>query len=378
MTEYTPEEIAEFQKPIVEGGITRHDARTKPHYWIYKQGVDVWNRWGEGKLTNSEKQLIAENIKKYCPLFADIEYPFTPLLPSPNDDSDIDFARTIWYEDVDFKKAIFKQAVYFEDTIFKQDVYFIDAIFEKYSNFIGTVFNKDAHFLKATFEQDVYFFNTTFTHSVIFLGVNFEKFVPFFTGVKIDRNVDFSADGYHFPKYNPKIHDELDISTQYSLLKSFMKKMDFPSKELFFHGKELEAKSYDKANEPKWLLYRLYGLFSDYGQSILRPLKALIITLLASFALYYIHFLCFAGFGSNIINISHSAYSAFYYTFPLIQSDTVLHDLAFELKCICIGATNKGGCAKWFSAIRGVQSIISLFWLFLIGLGLRNNLRMHS
>jgi hypothetical protein len=402
MIEYTPEEIAKWHEGEKgEDGITRYDARTKPHYWIYAQGVEVWNRWGENRLNLKDAE-ITSNIKKYCG--AD------KTMPSPNDE--IDFRFTIWNKVAHFKSATFKRNVDFSNAIFMKNVDFFDAtftgvccfvyaLFGGNTDFFGARFMDNTDFLNATFmgnadlrnatfmniscfmrakfKGSTDFFGANFSNAVRFNGATFEMFPPYIEGAKIEGYIHFSANEKHFPKYNHEIFDAEDIASQYSILKTLMRKMEFADKELFFHGKELEAKYYNK-KEPRRLraLYGYYGAFSNYGQSILRPLIGLGLTIFAAFLAFYFHTDFFAKNLKYAHAIENEAiYSAFYYTFPLIQSDTVLHDLAFDLKCICRVAENNSGCAKWFSAIRGVQSIISLFWLFLIGLGLRNNLRMR-
>jgi hypothetical protein len=292
----TPEEIeaaeiAEIKKPIAgEDGITRYDVRTKPHYWIYAQGVEVWNRWGEDKLTVEEKQVITDDIKKYCGI--------DKTLPLQNEV--IDFKKTVWDEIVNLDGAFFKQYANFFISIFKKEAFFENTFFLKCADFSGTTFTwgadfgssvfiqnaefidvkfiLDAFFEKVTFKQYSCFNIATFYNTVIFSNTTFENFVPSFEGTKIEKHIDFSATNKHFPKYNKQLFEEQKIkaesvATQYSILKTLMRKMEFADKELFFHGKELEAKSYDE-NEPKHLrwLYKRYGEFSDYGQSITQPL----------------------------------------------------------------------------------------------------------
>ncbi len=363
----TPEEIeaaeiADIKKPIPDEHdktIIRFDARTRPHYWIYEKGVDVWNRWGEDKLTDAEKITITANIKKYCGADED--------LPSP--DKVIDFSYTIWKDYVNFFSANFTQNTHFISATFTQDADFEKATFIQW-----------ADFRKSTFIQVVYFRGAIFYDSALFIEVKFERYVPDFEGAKIEGYIDFSAKKNNFPNCRPNFDADY-ISTKYSVLKSAMKKMEFADKELFFHGKELEAKYYNK-KEPRRLraLYGYYGAFSNYGQSILRPLIGLGLTIFAAFLAYYKHSELFEPtliYARKVGNIPQAIYSAFYYTIPFLQSDTVLHEMAFELENLCCHSPNKFSCAKAFSAIRGVQGIVSLFWLFLIGLGLRNNLRMR-
>jgi hypothetical protein len=421
---YTPEEIEAWKQPIEgEDGITRYDARTKPHYWIYARGVEVWNRWGEGKLTEDEQKSITENIKKYCGDGRGI----------PKLYEDISFSNTIWIDVLRFEKAIFTIPVFFRNAIFNEDtdfhwvsfrkeVDFIgakfkqkanfgfvtferqadfgDAIFKKIADFRNTTFTKSTFFWRAIFKQDVVFMGAIFIQDIEFCSAKFSKGVEFFEaifqnkapafqGTKIEGYFDFSASNEYFPKFdfakyqedaNDKFNYAGQVAMQYSLLKSLMKKMEFHDKELFFHGKELEAKSYDK-NEPKHLrfLYKKYGEFSDYGQSVWRPVVGLFLTFLIWILFYLIHAMVYNDFPQiETTNFAHSVYTSAHYSLPFLPSDNNFHKLAFELKDICqVAKQNKPYCVGWFGVIKGLQSIISLFWIFLIALGLRNNLRMR-
>ncbi|PIR39472.1 MAG: hypothetical protein COV35_02870 [Alphaproteobacteria bacterium CG11_big_fil_rev_8_21_14_0_20_39_49] len=133
-------------------------AQTKPHYWLYKQGREVWNRWArdafpdneideliretekiaefekpshwdEEKFIHNYRQKIKalEKFKEYKALTSqeknEIEQKMRLSsgrddikLPSVNED--VDFLKTTWYEKACFSLYIFPALCNFRSTTF--------------------------------------------------------------------------------------------------------------------------------------------------------------------------------------------------------------------------------------------------------------------
>jgi hypothetical protein len=417
----TPEEIAEWQKwqkPIKGAdGFTRFDERTRPHYWIYKWGVTVWNKWGVGELEDAITKIITTDIKKY---FGENEG-----LPLPNEEIDfsnlifwrrdfigavfvakVDFRYALFERDTDFRITTFQNSADFSSAKFTHDVDFAESIFEKEVKFDFTSFEQEAifwrvsfsnyaSFIYARFKENAIFWSANFNQQTDFLNVIFESQAPAFEGAIFAKHVNFSVSEGNFPEYDATLknntqsgfqHNAEIIATRYSVLKSAMKKMEFADKELFFHGKELEAKSYDE-NEPKHLrwLYKRYGEFSDYGQSITQPLYWLFFLTIIFFFLYVLH-ACYFNENKEKQNthLLESAYSAAHFSIPFLPKDDELHNLSFGIDDICGVKMKKGQVVKknmWciasFNFIKFFHDIFALLFVLLTALGLRNNLRMR-
>lgn len=311
---------------------------------------------------------------------------FTGILLT--EDSNMHFQFSHFYGNAYFMNSRFIGSVIFNATYFLglasgfwkasfNDVSFVKTQFmSENTQFIDVVFHEDANFNLSLFEAEAVFSHAHFKRLASFKGAEFKK-APDFRGVKMDGIFNFIKTKW------PKVSREEDageLMLSYSQLKRQMESLKLYDKELFFHGKELEAKQHSpEESKLERRLYTLYGLTSDYGQSIKQPVKILFKIFFACWVIYGLYF---AAFLPDMVDAATRAlYAAMHYSIPFIPTDMEIHRNMLDIHGICTNAANQtfGGkaCILGFNIIRTIHSLLSLVAIFLIGLGLRNRLRLR-
>lgn len=238
-----------------------------------------------------------------------------------------------------------------------------------YADFQRVVFKKKALFIRVTFKYGAVFEKTEF------------RCVPDFRGVDIDGIFNFIDTKW------PKIHKDDDaakIALAYSQLKRRMDELKLHDWELEFHAKELDAKRRDKRKPwHKHVILCLYGRFSGYGLSVFRPTLSLVALIALAWPLYYVtlqstwppirendRYVIYQAYMDD-----HSRYLAFRNTFPFIPKDNKLAEAWIKSKGpLCQGNDT---CLSRFSFLQLIHTMLSLVLIFLIGLALRNKLRLR-
>jgi len=316
-------------------------------------------------------------------------------------DGEIDFSNIKFEEIVNFSKFIFPQATTFKDTTFKDTTFtketdFSGAIFSSDVNFIGTTFIGVVYFMRATlighvdfkaaiFTDTVSFDRTTFTYTANFEGVVFVKFCNFvgtrflsstsfnkgcfneppnFSGAAIHQDTSFHKRNFVTKKYINVPNDYYDageyyddVSRRWRVLKNAMNQAHNRYFELKFFGYELDARIEIEKCRTATLL-RLYKWSSKYGTGILRPFVILFLFMIA-FALIYAGFIteisCIDAFSLSIAN-----------SVPFVNNSKY-----FATEALAQFHTNNE-LFKTFQILGVFQNVISIIFIFLIGLGLRN------
>lgn len=190
------------------------------------------------------------------------------------------FEHTTFEDWANFESATFRDWAYFESAVFWENAYFRSATFSNNIHFKGAIFKDWAYFESATFRGVTIFGSATFTERSIFVNAEFKSltdfddakflsFVPGFFGAKLHEGTTF-----HRAFLNPKPEDPQtaqEFVDSYERLKLEMNRLNRHEAELDFFALELSARRYCSPKPKAWLI-SAYGMFSDYGRSIGRPL----------------------------------------------------------------------------------------------------------
>jgi hypothetical protein len=204
--------------------------------------------------------------------------------------------------------------------------------------------------------------------------------VPIFKGITLNGALNFyhaqwpqagqridNADKKQTEHNKDAAYSPTDEILAWAQLKAEMNRLHMHEEELFFFSKELNAKLLYYRGSRKWLIY-WYKVFANYGQSALLPLIWLLVIGILSVPLYKF------GFYANHSGWSEALYSAIHSSFPLLPVDKKFldtldlyhhHNAEFDTLSTSLLMLMKMG-----------HSIISTILLFLVGLGIRNRLRI--
>ncbi|WP_353298187.1 hypothetical protein [Sulfitobacter pacificus] len=267
-----------------------------------------------------------------------------------------------------FRRTSFKRHAYFRKTEFgtigsiRNACEFIDCDFYQHADFSeGALLNAD--FSKTRFHTSAHFENTIFA-----LGC------PKFFEAELPENTLFPLKdgnwGLPFTRFDRRgdLEDFTDAditreAVKYTVLRKRMDAIQRPVESGFFLRKELSLRS----NLKGWdaLLIKLYGFVSSYGYSIQRPVIALLLTILLGVGVFGGYFA--QGDPANVrsenpyqsgIGISISATFSFLGLGRLFYIET-LQNLPSPI-----------------AFIYGIQTFSGFVFSFLLGLGVRNRLRL--
>lgn len=345
-------------------------------------------------------------------------------------DGESDFNRVTFHEYTTFKDSIFNKKTYFKRStfiktvdfdcsIFNGEVYFTNSEFKgktslKSSVFLNGVDFKRSRFLMETsFEAIVsnkYFSlaDSNFGDVPNFIQAHFDE-PPRLDNVVIHKNIVSDQN-------DKETKDQIkeSESARFRALRRLATQGHDHHREMeYFSGEMRSARGiihfpfpWQVWKRPErsmllWWLGRIYEITSNFGISIARPFAGLIITM-------FVFSIIFLGMSSNI----HSCYSGEIMkgqvpsdvvftglTEPVRQSTNAIQEamqLAFHNSMIFL---DNGGDALhrtygclfgieryngspiayvpiWVSIASSIQKILSSLFIFLIALGLRNNLRM--
>ncbi|MCH9639711.1 MAG: pentapeptide repeat-containing protein [Betaproteobacteria bacterium] len=286
---------------------------------------------------------------------------------------EINFRKTHFYEDAEFSGAAFEHKVLFESATFEEFANFEMAKFETVF-FRSTKFEKDVKFNQCEFlGNDAFFNNVSIKGSALFKNAKFNC-VPLFTGMKLSGVLNFSAIKWR-PVYG-KLEEEhnsrnkensekdlADIILAWGQLKVEMNRLHMHEEELDFFAKELEAKSQYEGYKSSKTLIKLFNITCDYGKSISKPFIWLL-------TINFIAFLAYLGITSSqddsfFLTLTNSV--AFLPTDKIIYSDAInrLIEKEYSMSMFI------------YPIIRFIHMSLSLLFIFLIGLGIRNQLRIR-
>lgn len=300
------------------------------------------------------------------------------------------FTDAQFQESASFTDAQFQGGVDFTDAQFQDSVGFTDAQFQEWADFRGAEFQGLAYFKGAEFQgwadfegahfQDwANFEGVKFQNRADFTGAQFEDTAdfqngqfatpPMFSKAKIDT-VFFSENRKYFQNDSPKL-DAAQSKHAWQVLIKLMDDMHNLPQRQIFHEKLLQIEELEEKNKAVKCLYKTYRNIGS-GYSILWPfvyLKLCIFT----FAHYYYLI-------SN--NVALSISYAFANSLPFLSSSrkgatNFLDSIAVDEQCEIASLFSDEACQQIIAMfLAGFQNFLSLIFLFLIGLALRNRFRI--
>lgn len=324
-----------------------------------------------------------------------------------------DFISTTFGDNANFYSATFGNNTLFTSAKFGEFACFISTTFGDNTDFTKAIFSntekrngvtmfehsnfKDINFSEAKFDGDSSFRHAKFTQDADFSDAVFTK-VPKFAGCEVDGVLKFTNAKWpelasHAKNYDKNSKYFANLSIDYSQIKRKMEEIKLHNYELFFHGKELEAKIYDKTTPSLTRLafltrldYRFYRFTSNFGQSIIRPFFGLLLCIvffticyLSIFAKDYSN-VCDNNLGCELASnwvendsFTKAFYAVLHNSVPLIPNDSAISKIILGLK----EGKDTDFNLMAYSSIRFLNVLFSTIFLFLIGLGIRNRFRMR-
>jgi hypothetical protein len=255
----------------------------------------------------------------------------------------------------------------FVDAIFKSSVNFDDAVFLQSADFNRTNFGGYAHFKGiVSIASEFSFSDAVFKSSLSITKAVFikDKTVPpaFFNAI---LHEDTDLDGITWPPV-PRDKEKARLHRRsYEKLKLLMASANKKADEHMFLRLELRCRESEQPRTVSSLISRLYGLFSDYGWSVNRPLLMLILTwLTGGAALWASEILQAREIHDTPLSLAQSTALSFSNIFSFLGLSRHL------MKDEILSLSSLGEIISVF------QMILGPVFLFLLILGLRNRYRL--
>ena len=320
----------EEQKSIVQEHVAR-----------IRQGVDVWNTFDQAFADYLKKNNIKDGL--YAFIGAELS-------------------------SVNFRYATFSGSANFRD-----------ATFSGYANFDGD----------ATFSGEADFNNATFKSRCSFYQAESEKNVPNFIGAQFETAP--LIEGFKIPwvKDLPEINIE-----KYRQLKKFAIEGANHEQEIRFFGFETRCKMHLKHTPILTKAFiGLYWVFSNFGQSLLRPLGALVLVWIVATAMT-ISTTMKSPIPETLVSLITFEHlepceaipsNAFRSKLDAIRSQSIGSSLTLPVIAMdkdtqhqrnqCLYGQG-GGVPETNRIINGIQQVLTLIFLFLFGLAVRNRFKI--
>lgn len=267
------------------------------------------------------------------------------------------FARSFFKGMCEFKACTFKDTLSLNHSTFEAGVVFSDCIFEGSLDGTNITCNGKITFENCIFRGDLILDGSRINSSIRLFNCTFNS-PPSLVGANIIGDVDINMDSIIFLPAR-----QADIS-RWIKLKYEMNRLHRHREEADFFTKELECRALDRSAQEKALI-NLYKVFSDYGRGILMPFGWLIGLVVFSTILYKFNFFYEKS------GWMESIYLGIKGSIPLLPYDRHLGLNSTEF--------NAGfGTFKTMALMltRAVHMTVAGILLFLIGLGIRNRLRI--
>ena len=374
----------EEQKSIVQEHVAR-----------IRQGVDVWNTFDQAFADYLKKNNIKDGL--YAFIGAEL--------------SSVNFRYATFSGSANFRDATFGGNAYFRDATFGGNAYFRDATFKgyaaftkatfgakvsfKYATFKGkahfwkATFNGEASFIDATFSGEADFNNATFKSRCSFYQAESEKNVPNFIGAQFETAP--LIEGFKIPWVVDSPEDTIEA---YRQLKKFAIEGANHEQEIRFFGFETRCKMHLKHTPILTKAFiGLYWVFSNFGQSLLRPLGALVLVWIVATAMT-ISTTMKSPIPETLVSLITFEHlepceaipsNAFRSKLDAIRSQSIGSSLTLPVIAMdkdtqhqrnqCLYGQG-GGVPETNRIINGIQQVLSLIFLFLFGLAVRNRFKI--
>ena len=323
--------------------------------------------------------------------------------------ADADFSNTQFMEYAYFKETSFSGYANFKETTFMGGAYFEGATFtfngdifkenEKISSVsvggaktsrnqnLGEQKQKDrrsAYFNKARFESDAIFEGVTFTERADFEGAEFSR-VADFSNIKDKAPLDFTKVEFKYqpPKlFGTTLHEETSFMNVtwpkasvetaedhfkiYERLRIQVQNLGMVESRNIIVRKELECRAVIAVGLDK-LWRRAYGIISNHGTSVSRPLLWLLITFVCIITAWGV---VYFPYSPNLVSYS-TFWDIFGFNFSKVIPFTRMGNYQTDSFKILIQEA-----PIFLIFLSSILSITSPILLFLAGLGLRSKFRM--
>ncbi len=389
---------------------------------------NTWNKWAKGKLIGEEYAKVLENFRsrqnnpqaqlpdpeKPCD-FSHVHFNLSLIVEGFVFSRGVDFREANFSGIADFSKVTFSGTAIFNEARFSKNANFNEATFSEFTDFKAAMFNGDVYFGKAsfkgftdfslarfgwgpnfreaTFSEKVVFNKATFCAMANFSSASFSgetdfdqarflTHVPEFSDASLYENTAFTLPdrpGENWPpqsgtvrvpgKDEPaKVMPAPNQKRAYSRLRLFYSKTQQIDEEQFFHRQEMRCKR-EMAKGPTRWLYSLYGLLSDYGISIWRPVVAMLTLIVLGAALLSYHI---------TLQDQPPQASTFWQSMGLSMGWSTANMLPFTgFARTYFGLAFYQALPAWLKVFAGFQTLAAIPLLFLFGLGLRNTFRLR-
>ena len=252
-----------------------------------------------------------------------------------------------------FESVKFLCVAAFERANFSNGVSFLKTAFSSAAKFENANFSGATDFISATFEKSSSFVNAKLKSKTSFTGAIFKTKPPEFFGAELHEGTVWPG-RKAWPI--PKRKDEADDFVRaYERLKLEMDHLKKHEDELDFFALELQSRCVWVGT---WtgLPIAIYGAFSDFGRSYLRPLVALF-------------YLGLIGTLAFLPSDSLSPWQSLGMSIANTLNVFGFRKDFFDSHCI-------ENLPATFKILAAVQTILGAILLFLFGLGIRNRFRM--
>lgn len=298
------------------------------------------------------------------------------------------FLSACFFEDNSFLSAIFMQNAKLQiGAIFRKSEFrtitmnnssfagpadFSDSKFEYVSSFMGCEVAGEADFSNSTFHRQAMFSGAKFLNKSSFMNSTFHSttdfseskfgFAPYFQGSKLHPDTIWpdQQKQIYWPDVPKNGLEAMYAERAWASLKWAMNQVQRHDAELDFFARELEAKKVSL----NWMRARvidLYKILSNYGRSALRPFFWWLMAYVFAFAINVLSFPK-AEKGEDPVDVLTVASFTLGNAFPFGRETSVAEEL-IEIP-------------RWLDFVSAGHTFLSLLFIFLIGLALRNRLRI--
>ncbi len=274
------------------------------------------------------------------------------------------FSEARFSEWADFKETTFSGEADFSFATFTGDSSFANAKFSEVANFQGSRFEDGDHsprFTGSLFEAPIYFDDCCFARVPDF------QFSLMHSGIKLSGiNVTYQVEG---KKWKGKAVDGKD-SARYRRFKELAISAKDRERERMFFAYELKAKRFYECTGLQLIPNFLYEWLSDFGQSLVRPLWALLVTWILFGSIYYVvSFFLFEQIPSKASALIYSAFQIIPFSGRAGETQSKANQDLF---------TGSDGYIfpDVMYVVTALESILGLACLFLICLALRARFRI--
>lgn len=199
---------------------------------------------------------------------------------------------------------------------------------------------------------------------------------PRFHGATLHQETDFKGADFSAGVGHPSAEHA------FRTLKLAMSQHQSHEEELLFFGLEMQARALHEPSKAVRAVYALYGLTSNYGHSVRRPLKFLVylfaFSLVATAAIVELPAVvdCARGASRCIWSSERASKIAALVAAQSIPFAPALKEAAADARKELLDQPSVWQSSA-FLALATVQASISVMLLFLVGLGLRNRFRLR-